>query len=423
MAAQRLSARCCIVGGGPCGLMLGFLLARAGVDVVVLEKHADFLRDFRGDTIHPSTLEVMAELGLLDELLALPHQKAFTLGAFFGEQEYALADFRHLPTRAKFVALMPQWDFLNFLAAQGKRYPSFRVCMQAEVQDLIEDGGRIAGVRADTPDGPLEVRAALTVGCDGRHSTVRARAGLAGEDLGAPMDVLWFRLPKKASDPGETMVRFWITSGRIVGLIDRGDFWQCAFVIRKGAIEETKRAGLPAFRQSVARIMPAFADRVDDLKDWDEIKLLTVAVDRLERWHRSGLLCIGDAAHAMSPIGGFGVNLAVQDAVAAANILWRPLAQGTPSEDDLNQVQERRMFPTRITQRLQVLVQSKLIDRALGALSALRAPLPLRLMSRFALLRRIPARLIGMGVRPEHVHTPDAHAAVAGSQAVMPNPL
>ena len=411
MAAEPISTRCCIVGGGPCGLMLGFLLARAGVDVVVLEKHADFLRDFRGDTIHPSTLDIMGELGLLDEFLKLPHQKVTKLGAFFGDREYAFADFTHLPTRCKFIALMPQWDFLNFLAERGRAYPAFHLRMRAEAIDLIEDGGRVAGVGADTPDGPIEIRADLTVGCDGRHSTVCARAGLVAQDLGAPMDVLWFRLPKKASDRAETMGRF--EAGRIVVLLDRGDYWQCAFLISKGSIEETKRAGLPAFRQNVAQAVPAFADRVDDLKDWDQIKLLTVAVNRLERWYRPGLLCIGDAAHAMSPIGGVGVNLAVQDAVAAANILWQPLKIGKPSEDDLDRVQKRREFPTRVIQRLQVFVQNNVIDRALGARQALQAPLVLRLMSRFAPLRRIPARIVGVGVRPEHVHTPDVRAAAS----------
>jgi 2-polyprenyl-6-methoxyphenol hydroxylase-like FAD-dependent oxidoreductase len=413
MAAEQVSTRCCIVGGGPCGLMLGFLLARAGVDVVVLEKHADFLRDFRGDTIHPSTLEVMGELGLLDAFLELPHHKARSIGAFFGDRQYDFADFSHLPTRCKFIAMMPQWDFLDFLARRGKRYPAFHLRMQVEAVDLIEDGGRVRGVRADTPDGPLEVRAGLTVGCDGRHSTVRARAGMRVEDLGAPMDVLWFRLPKKSDDPGESMGRF--QAGRIVVLIDRGDYWQCAFLIPKGGFDDTKRAGLPAFRRSIAEAVPVFADRVEGLADWDHVKLLTVAVDRLARWHRPGLLCIGDAAHAMSPIGGVGVNLAVQDAVAAANILWQPLATGAASEDDLARVQKRREFPTRVTQRIQVFMQNNVIGRALGAGKAIEPPWAMQLIARFAPLRRIPARLIAVGVRPEHIHLPDVGAAGGGS--------
>jgi 2-polyprenyl-6-methoxyphenol hydroxylase-like FAD-dependent oxidoreductase len=385
--------------------MLGFLLARAGVDTVVLEKHGDFLRDFRGDIIHPSTLELIGELGLLDEFLKLPHEKATTIGAYFGDREYAFADFTHLPTRCKFVALMPQWDFLNFLAEHGKKFPSFHLHMQAEAVDLIAEGGRIAGVHARTPDGAMEVRADLTVACDGRHSTVRARAGLKAEDLGAPMDVLWFRLPRRAGDPDETMGRF--TPGGIAVLINRGQYWQCAFVIPKGGMEETRRAGLPAFRQRVAQRVPMLADRVDELREWEDIKLLTVAVDRLERWHRRGLLCIGDAAHAMSPIGGVGINLAVQDAVAAANILWQPLAIATLREDDLDRVQKRRMFPTRVTQGLQLIVQNRVIGHVLGERQALQAPLLLRLASRWALLRRLPARFVGMGVRPEHVHSPD----------------
>src|SRR6266576_872536 len=408
MSAEQLSTRCCVVVGGPCGLMLGFLLARAGVDTVVLEKHGDFLRDFRGDTIHPSTLNLMAELGLLDDVLKLPHAKAPAIGAFFKGQQYAFADFRYLPIRCKFIAIMPQWDFLNFLADRGRNYPSFHLRMRTEATDLIEDGGRVTGVRATTPDGSLEVRAELTVGCDGRHSTVRERAGLAVDDLGAPMDVLWFRMPKKQSDPDESMGRF--DAGLLVAMLNRGDYWQCAFVIRKGAIEETKRAGLAAFRERVARLVPLFADRVDELKDWDQIKLLTVAVNRLGRWHRPGLLCIGDAAHAMSPIGGVGVNLAVQDAVAAANLLWQPLKDGTLREDDLEAVQRRREFPTRVTQRLQVIVQNNVIDRALGAGQSLPAPWLLRLFSRFPPLRAIPAWLVGRGVRPEHVHTPEAPA-------------
>jgi 2-polyprenyl-6-methoxyphenol hydroxylase-like FAD-dependent oxidoreductase len=390
-------------------MMLGFLLARAGVDVTVLEKHADFLRDFRGDTIHPSTLEIMSELRLLDEFLKLPHQEARTLGGAFGGLQFNFVDFSHLPTHCKFIAMMPQWDFLNFLAEHGKRYPGFGLRMEAEVVDLIEEAGRVTGVRAETPEGPLDIRADLVIGCDGRHSTVRAKARMKVEDLGAPMDVLWFRLPRSPSDPDQSMGRF--DAGRIFVLIDRGDYWQCAYVIPKGTIEDVRRAGLDAFRAGLARSVPQFADRVGELRDWDQIKLLTVAVDRLSAWHKPGLLCIGDAAHAMSPIGGVGINLAVQDAVAAANILWKPLRAGRMSEDDLARVQKRRKFPTRVTQAIQVFLQNRVISRALAAKGELQVPLPIRLLARFPLLRRIPARLLGLGVRPEHVRTPEVTAS------------
>jgi 2-polyprenyl-6-methoxyphenol hydroxylase-like FAD-dependent oxidoreductase len=405
------ATRCCIVGGGPAGMMLGFLLARGGVDVVVLEKHADFLRDFRGDTIHPSTLEVMHELGLLDEFLKLPHQKAHTLGGAFGGLRFNFADFSHLPTVAKFIAMMPQWDFLDFLADHGKRYPGFDLRMQAAAIELIEEGGRIAGVRAMTPEGPLDIRADLVVGCDGRHSTVRERAALTVEDLGAPMDVLWFRLPRLPSDPDQSMGRF--EAGRIFVLIDRGDYWQCAYVIPKGTIEDVRRAGLEVFRAGLAQSVPMFADRVGTLQDWDQIKLLTVAVDRLATWHRPGLLCIGDAAHAMSPIGGVGINLAVQDAVAAANILYEPLRAGRVSDDDLARVQRRREFPTRVTQAIQLFLQRRVISRALQASGELAVPLAIRLLARFPYLRRIPARMLGLGVRPEHMRTPEAKQIAA----------
>jgi 2-polyprenyl-6-methoxyphenol hydroxylase-like FAD-dependent oxidoreductase len=382
-------------------MMLGLLLARAGVEVLVLEKHADFLRDFRGDTIHPSTLEVMHELGLLDELLALPHQKAPQLNGFFGGLALTIADFRYLPVRCPYVAFMPQWDFLNFLARHASRHPMFQLKMQAEVTGLIEEHGRVVGLRAMTPDGPLDVRADLVVGADGRSSIVRSRAGLQVEEIGAPMDVLWFGLSRKPGDPESTMGRF--DTGRIFIMLNRGDYWQCGFVIPKGSVEQLREKGLPAFRDSVARLAPFVADRVGELRDWNQIKLLTVKVDRLTQWYRPGLLCIGDAAHAMSPVGGVGINLAIQDAVAAANLLAAPLRAGRVTTGDLRRVQQRRMLPTRLTQRMQLFMQNRVISRVLGSTEALTPPLAIKLLARFPVLRRIPARLIGMGVRPEHV--------------------
>jgi 2-polyprenyl-6-methoxyphenol hydroxylase-like FAD-dependent oxidoreductase len=407
--ANQLTTGCCVVGGGPSGMMLGYLLARAGVDVVVLEKHADFLRDFRGDTIHPSTLELMHELGLLSDFLALPHQEVRELKAKFGGVELTFADFSHLPTRCKFIALMPQWDFLNFLCERGRLYPGFRVMMKAEATDLVEEEGAVVGARADTPDGVLELRAPLVVGCDGRHSLVRQKAGLEVENLGAPMDVLWFRVRREPGDPAETMGLF--EAGHIFIMINRGDYWQCGYAIPKGSFEEVRRGALTQFCAQLARTVPLFADRVGELTSWDQIKLLTVAVDRLKRWYRRGLICIGDAAHAMSPVGGVGINLAVQDAVAAANILAQPLLAGTVGEDQLRQVQERREFPTRMIQRAQVLIQERVITGVLGTRDKIKPPLAVKLLRAFPILRRIPARLLGIGIRPEHIRTPGRRTA------------
>ena len=400
-SGERLTVRCCIAGGGPAGMMLGLLLARAGVEVMVLEKHADFLRDFRGDTIHPSTLEVMHELGLLEGLLALPHQRAATLKAQFGDLSVPIADFSTLPVRCKFIAFMPQWDFLDFLAREGRRYAGFKLRMNAEVTGLLEDSGRVTGLRAKTAAGPLEVRADLVIAADGRTSVLREAAALGTVQLGAPMDVLWFSLPRAAGDPDETMGRF--GGGRIFIMLNRGDYWQCGFVIRKGSIGDVHARGLEAFRESVANAAPFTAGRLRALGSWDQIKLLTVAVDRMPRWYRGGLLFIGDAAHAMSPIGGVGVNLAIQDAVAASNLLARPLREGVLKTGDLEAVQRRREFPTRVTQRMQLFMQNRVVTRALGEKGSYEPPLPVRLMAAFPFLRRIPARLIGMGIRPEHI--------------------
>jgi 2-polyprenyl-6-methoxyphenol hydroxylase-like FAD-dependent oxidoreductase len=381
--------------------MLGFLLARQGVDVFVLEKHADFLRDFRGDTIHPSTLEIMYELGILDEFLKRPHQKVTELAGKVGNETVTIADFTHLPTHCHFLALMPQWDFLNFITEQARRYSTFHLQMQAEVTDLIKVNGTVTGVRAKTPNGVLEICAPLTVGADGRHSVVRERAGLEVIDLGAPMDVMWMRISRHTTDPAQTLGHF--DRGRILFLINREDYWQCAFVIPKGTADEIRQRGLEAFRREIAELEPFLKDRVEELRDWKEVSLLTVRVDRLARWFRPGLLCIGDAAHAMSPIGGVGINLAIQDAIAAANILGPKLRENNVTESDLQAVQGRRSFPTRATQRLQILIQNNVIRRILGSAETLSVPWPLKVLQRWPILRRIPARVIGLGFRPEHV--------------------
>jgi 2-polyprenyl-6-methoxyphenol hydroxylase-like FAD-dependent oxidoreductase len=407
--SEQITVPCCIVGGGPAGMMLGFLLARAGAGVTVLEKHPDFLRDFRGDTIHPSTLEVMHELGLLDEFLKLPHQEVRQISGVIGDETVRLADLTHLPTPCKFVALMPQWHFLNFLAEHGKRYRTFDLRMQAEATDLLEDGGSITGVRCKTPAGDLAIRSTLVIGADGRHSIVRGRAGLIVDDLGAPMDVLWMRLSRRSDDHAESFGR--ISAGKMMVMLNRGDYWQCAYLIPKGGADEVKAQGLERFRASIVELMPNLRDRVNEITSFDDVKLLTVRVDRLRVWHRPGLLCIGDAAHAMSPIGGVGINLAIQDAVAAANRLAEPLRAGTLTERDLSDVQKRRMFPTKATQRMQLFVQDKFLNRVLTSCEVPEPPWVARMLDRFPILQRIPGRLIGLGFRPEHVRTPEAARA------------
>ena len=398
--------RCCIAGGGPAGMMLGYLLARAGIDVVVLEKHADFLRDFRGDTLHPSTLEVMHELAVLEELLKRPHQKLPILRAQIGNREVVLADFSRLPVQCPYIAMMPQWDFLDFLAERARRYPSFHLRMETEVTGLIDEAGRVAGVRVRAPGGAEEIRAELVVGADGRSSVVRASSGLAVDDIGAPMDALWMRLSKKPGDP-PLSIRF--DRGRIMVTLDRGDYWQCAFVISKGGWDEMQRKGIDDFRASIAEIAPFLRDRVGELRDWSDVKLLTVKVDRLRQWYRPGLLCIGDAAHAMSPIAGVGINLAIQDAVAAANILAGPFREGAVSVDHLARVQKRRTLPTRLTQGFQVMIQKQIVARVLGSSERVQLPWQQQLLNNVKLLLRIRGRIVGLGFRPEHVKTPDVY--------------
>ncbi|MCS3449184.1 MULTISPECIES: FAD-dependent oxidoreductase [Bradyrhizobium] len=402
---RQIRVRCCVVGGGPAGMMLGYLLGRAGVDVVVLEKHADFFRDFRGDTVHPSTLQVMDELGLIDGFLKLPHQDIQTLDGMFGGTSVRIADLRRLSVKYPFIAMMPQWDFLNFLRESGRRFPSLKVLMKAEATDLILRGDAVAGVLANTPDGPVEIEADLTIGCDGRHSIVRERAGLDVEEIGAPMDVLWFRVGRRPDETENLFAR--VEHGKMMVTFDRGDYWQCAYVIAKGQYEAVKARGLPALLDDVLRLAPILKAGIADVKSFDDVKLLTVAINRLTRWTRPGLLCIGDAAHAMSPIGGVGVNLAVQDAVATANILAAKLVHGVPSEDELDAVRRRREFPVRVTQRMQVIAQNNIISAALKA-GDQPVPLPLRLITAMPWLQGLTARLVAIGVRPEHVHSPAA---------------
>jgi len=393
----------CVVGGGPAGMMLGFLLARAGIEVAVLEKHKDFLRDFRGDTVHPSTSELMFELGLLKDFLARHHNVVRQVGACIEGEDVVMADFTHLPVKCPFVALMPQWDFLDFLAEHARKLPAFHLHMETEATGLIEEGGRIVGVQAKSKDGPVEFRTDLVVGADGRRSTIRSSAGLQVAETESPMDVLWIRVSRHKDDPPDTLGR--ISTGSFLVMINRTTYWQCAFLIKKGTIDAVHARGLPSFHQDLLKVAPFLGKRVEELDDWDKVKLLTVTVDRLSTWHRPGLLCIGDSAHAMSPIGGVGINLAIQDAVAASNLLTEPLQKGTLNEGDLAKVQKRREWPTKMTQGMQVFIQNHVVKRVLKDPSPIEIPLFFKLLKRFPILRRIPARLIGIGFRAEHVQT------------------
>jgi 2-polyprenyl-6-methoxyphenol hydroxylase-like FAD-dependent oxidoreductase len=395
----ELQTRCVIAGGGPAGIMAGYLLARAGVPVIVLEKHADFFRDFRGDTIHPSTLELMYELGLLEEFLKQPHQEVRELRAVINGQAVPIADFTKLPTRCKFIAFMPQWDFLNFLSRRAKQFPSFQLLMQHEVVDLMFDQQRVTGVRAKTPRGELEIRADLIIGADGRHSIVQVRSGLERQDFGVAIDALWMRIARKQDDPQQSLGFF--QQGKLLVLLDRGDYWQCGFVIPKGGFDEIKARGLQQFQRDIVSFAEFLRDRVAELDDWTKIKLLTVQINRLRDWCRDGLLCIGDSAHAMSPAGGVGINLAIQDAVATANLLAGKLRIGPVSVDDLRKVQARREWPTRLIQAMQVFIHRRVVT---GRTSDRKQSLPFvfRLLKWFPILRQIPARFIGIGPRPEH---------------------
>jgi 2-polyprenyl-6-methoxyphenol hydroxylase-like FAD-dependent oxidoreductase len=387
--------------------MCGTLLARAGLDVTVLEKHADFLRDFRGDTVHPSTLEVMRELGLLNAFLELPHTKIRTGNLDIGDRHFTIGDFARLPTACKFIALMPQWDFLDFLAKEARKLPNFHLMMRTEATQLIQQDGRITGVSARGAEGEFPIAAALTIAADGRHSQLRAQSGLPVIDLGAPFDVLWLRLPALPGDPADLIGK--VKSGQIFVMIYRGDYWQCAYLIAKGGFDAIKAAGLEQFRTRLKAIAGFAAGRVDGaITDFDQVKLLTVTVNRLERWARPGLLCIGDAAHAMSPVGGVGINLAIQDAVAAANILGPALGRGTPSLATLDKVQARRQFPTMVIQAVQVAAQKRLLAPTLAATKTPEPPFIIKALDRWPWARQFPARLIGMGVRPEHVRPPRA---------------
>ncbi len=404
-AVNTIRHQCCVVGGGPAGLMLGYLLARAGIDVVVLEKHKDFLRDFRGDTIHPSTLELMKELGVLDEFLQRPHQQLKHFKLKIAGESITIADFSKINAFCQYIAFMPQWDFLDFIADQANKYPSFHLLMECEAVDIIEEDGKVSGVKAKTSSGPLNILADLTIGADGRNSVLRNRAGFNVQNIGAPMDVIWMRVSKKPEYSTEYLGH--VGQGSILITLDRGDYWQCAFVIPKGQFEKFKEHGIDYMRQKMVSKMPSLKDSINEIQDWNDCFLLTVTVDRLKKWWRPGFICIGDAAHAMSPIGGVGINLAIQDAVAAANELVPTLEGGKDVESALAKIQKRREFPTKMTQNFQVFVQNRIISNVINESDTESIPFPLRVLQTVTLLQRLPAHVIGLGIRQEHIQTPD----------------
>ncbi len=408
VSVTSLNVQCCIVGGGPAGMMLGYLLARAGIKTVVLEKHADFFRDFRGDTVHPSTMTVMKELGLLDDFLKVKHDEVAKLRMVIGTTSIQLADLSRIDAPCPFIAFMPQWDFLNFIDEKGKRFANLSVLKSHEAIELVKEGERVTGVMVKTPSGPLRINADLTVACDGRHSLMREQAGMSVEDIGAPMDVLWFRIGKPEGTGEGVLGR--IQTGQMMIMLDRTDYWQCAYIIAKDQFEAVKARGLDQFRSNIVKLAPITRDHVADVKSWDDVKLLSVKVDRLTHWARPGFLCIGDAAHAMSPVGGVGVNLAVQDAVATANLLFDKFGPCGPSLADLDRVQERRLFPVKATQAVQVLVQNKLVNRVISD-EQFTPPLIMRIIGKIPFLQGLIARALGLGVRPEHVHSIEAKAA------------
>jgi len=400
MAHNTLETTCCVVGGGPAGMVLGYLLARSGVNVTVLEKHQDFFRDFRGDTVHPSTLEVLKEIGLLQEFLELPHEEVSSLGVIIGDSKFKVADFTYVPATCKFIALMPQWDFLNFLAGHARTFSTFQLLMQHEVTGLLKQGQGIAGVVARCRDQEVQIRADLVVGCDGRHSLVRAAAGLKVIEYGVPIDVLWFRISRHTGDAEQVLGN--VNYGKALILINRSDYFQAGLIIAKGSYDGIKARGLDALRAGIRNIAPYLGDRVNELRDWDQIKILTVQINRMPRWHLPGLICIGDAAHAMSPAGGVGINLAIQDAVAAANLLNAPLLERRVSEAALAGVQRRREFPTRVTQAVQLSAHRGLV-RVFDSTGPMHAPWQLRAAVRIPGIQRAVGYAVGIGVRPEHV--------------------